>query len=112
MELNEYQRLANTTDQRPRPEGEGQDAQVEAALVFPLMGLASEVGSLLTQYKKRIRDGDAHELFGERVAEELGDIMWYVANLASKIGLDLEGVAALNLKRVTERWPAAGAPVP
>ena len=55
MNLDEYQERANQTDQRP-----GRD---EAALAFPLMGLASEVGSLLNQYKKRVRDGEAHALF-------------------------------------------------
>jgi NTP pyrophosphatase (non-canonical NTP hydrolase) len=108
MDLNEYQRRANTTDQRPARSDDDRDD----VLVFPLMGLASEVGSLVTQYKKRIRDGDAHALFTDRVAEELGDILWYVANLAHKLDLDLEDVAALNLRRITERWPAEGATVP
>ncbi len=104
VELNEYQEQANQTDQRP---GGGDDA-----LVFPLMGLASEVGSLVTQYKKRVRDGNAHALFSERANEELGDILWYLANLASKLDLELEGVAALNLRRIGERWPVEGAMVP
>lgn len=108
MELNEYQRLANQTDQRPV----GADGDEDSVLVFPLMGLASEVGSLITQYKKRVRDGDAHALFTDRVAEELGDVLWYLANLAAKLDLGLEDVAALNLKRITERWPVEGAAVP
>ena len=81
MELNEYQSLANRTDQRP-----GKDDQ---ALVFPLIGLASEVGSLTNQYKKRVRDGEAHSLFSDRVAIELGDILWYTSNLAAKLGFVL-----------------------
>ncbi len=104
MDLNEYQRLANETDQRP---GTG-----ESALMFPLMGLASEVGSLVTQFKKRVRDGDAHALFSERAAEELGDILWYVANVAGKLELELANVAELNLRRTRERWPTAGGSVP
>jgi len=100
VELNEYQQRANLTDQRA-----GDD---DAALMFPLMGLASEVGSLVTQFKKRVRDGDAHALFSERAAEELGDILWYVANLSHKLGFDLDGVAQLNLRRTSERWPAPG----
>jgi NTP pyrophosphatase (non-canonical NTP hydrolase) len=104
MELNEYQRRANLTDQR------GGDN--DQALMFPLMGLASEVGSLVTQFKKRVRDGDAHALFSERAAEELGDILWYVANLSFKLDLKLEGVAQLNLRRTSERWPAPGQSVP
>lgn len=76
------------------------------------MGLASEVGSLVTQFKKRVRDGDAHALFSERAAEELGDILWYVANLSFKLDLELDGVAQLNLRRTNERWPAPGQSVP
>jgi NTP pyrophosphatase (non-canonical NTP hydrolase) len=104
MDLNEYQRLANETDQRP---GAG-----ESALMFPLMGLASEVGALVTQFKKRVRDGDAHALFSERAAEELGDILWYVANVAGKLELELANVAELNLRRIRERWPSTGESVP
>lgn len=100
MDLNDYQREATRTDQRP-----GKD---EAALIFPLIGLASEIGSVLSQFKKRVRDGEAHALFSERIAEELGDILWYAANLASKLDLDLQSIAELNLRRTRERWPVEG----
>jgi NTP pyrophosphatase (non-canonical NTP hydrolase) len=100
MNLNDYQKEAKRTDQRP-----GND---EAALVFPMIGLASEVGSVVNQFKKRVRDGEAHALFSDRIAEELGDILWYVANLASKLNLDLDSIAALNLRRIGERWPEGG----
>lgn len=96
MELNEYQDLANQTDQRP-----GTD---ERALAFPVLGLASEVGSLVNQYKKRVRDGEAHELFGSKAVIELGDVLWYVANLAEKLGYKLQDVADQNLRRINERW--------
>jgi NTP pyrophosphatase (non-canonical NTP hydrolase) len=104
MHLDDYQREANLTDQRS-----GRD---EEALVFPLLGLASEVGSLVNQYKRRVRDGEAHALFSERVAEELGDVMWYVANLAGKLDFSLETIANLNLRRIRERWPIPDAPAP
>ena len=107
MELNDYQRRANRTDQRPLGSYDGETDR-ERALVFPLAGLSSEVGSLLNQYKKYIRDGDAHPLFSQRVKEELGDILWYVANLARKLDFDLEEVATLNLSRIAERWPEPG----
>jgi NTP pyrophosphatase (non-canonical NTP hydrolase) len=104
MELNEYQDKANRTDQRP-----GRDEQ---ALVFPLLGLASEVGSLINQYKKRVRDGEAHELFDRNAAAELGDVLWYVANLAAKLGFPLQEVANQNLQRINERWPTETAEEP
>ena len=65
MELNDYQREANRTDQRP---GAGTD---EGALLFPVIGLSSEVGSLVRHVKKRVRDGDAYELFAGEMTDEL-----------------------------------------
>lgn len=100
MDLDEYQDAANRTDQKPGTQ--------EEALAFPLLGLASEVGSLLNQYKKRVRDGEAHELFSARVADELGDVLWYVSNLSKKLGFNLNDIAARNLKRTRERWPSQG----
>lgn len=104
MELNEYQRLAALTDQRP--------GETEQALAFPLLGLASEVGALVNQYKKRVRDGDAHALFSERAAEELGDVLWYVSNLTGKLGITLEEIATINLRRTQERWPTGDGDTP
>jgi NTP pyrophosphatase (non-canonical NTP hydrolase) len=42
------------------------------------------------------------------MAEELGDVMWYVANLAEKLGLGLEEVAQRNLLKISGRWPRDG----
>ncbi|MGD9735951.1 MAG: nucleoside triphosphate pyrophosphohydrolase family protein [Solirubrobacterales bacterium] len=104
MEFNEFQREANRTDQRP-----GHD---EGALLFPVIGLSSEVGSLVRHVKKRLRDGDAHELFSDEMAEELGDVLWYVANLAEKLDLELEEVAERNLRKIRGRWPQHGQTLP
>jgi NTP pyrophosphatase (non-canonical NTP hydrolase) len=104
VELNDYQQRANRTDRRPARAEDNQDE----ALVWPLMGLASEVGSLVNQYKKRVRDGDAHDFFSDRVADELGDCLWYTANLATKLGLSLDDIACRNLQRTGERWAVGG----
>jgi NTP pyrophosphatase (non-canonical NTP hydrolase) len=104
MDLNDFQREANRTDQRPGNE--------EGALLFPVIGLSSEIGSLVRHVKKRLRDGDAHELFSDEMAEELGDVLWYVANLAEKLGLDLDEVARRNLRKVAGRWPMSGETLP
>lgn len=104
MDLNEFQREANRTDQRP-----GKD---EGALLFPVIGLGSEIGSLVRHVKKRLRDGDAHELFSDEMAEELGDVLWYVANLAEKLGLELDEVAQRNLRKIRGRWPQDGDTLP
>ena len=96
MDLLEFQERAAKTDQCPGNEG--------SAVVIPLMGLAGETGNLLTEYKKFIRDGAGHELFKDQVSEELGDALWYLANLATKFGLSLDEIASKNLEKVRNRW--------
>ena len=67
---------------------------IEKAELIPLLGLVGEVGSLLGEYKKLLRDGSIHQNFRDEVQEELGDVLWYVANVAEKFGLDLNDVAS------------------
>ncbi|MEZ6032013.1 MAG: nucleoside triphosphate pyrophosphohydrolase family protein [Planctomycetaceae bacterium] len=78
------------------------------AIIVPLLGLAGEVGTLLSEYKKFLRDGSAHLRFKEQVAEDLGDLLWYVSNVAGKFGLRLDEVARENLNKIGSRWPGAG----
>ena len=96
MDLSEYQRQAQSTDQMKGTTGD--------SLLVPLLGLAGEVGSLLVEYKKQLRDGPAHRMYQEQVGEELGDLLWYVANIASKHGLDLDMIARDNLRKTAARW--------
>jgi NTP pyrophosphatase (non-canonical NTP hydrolase) len=96
MDLRDYQERAKKTDRNP-----GMDEQ---ARMIPLAGLASETGELLGEYKKYLRDGESHKLFKERMAEEVGDLLWYVANVATKFGLDLAQVAEQNLAKCEGRW--------
>jgi NTP pyrophosphatase (non-canonical NTP hydrolase) len=96
MNFHAYQEAASRTDRNPSADGKG--------LMIPLLGLAGEAGELLSEYKKFLRDGDAHTLFKDRFAEEMGDILWYLANLATKLGLRLDQVAEQNLAKCQERW--------
>lgn len=96
MDLRTYQERAALTDRH--------SAKDESGMIIPLLGLAGEAGELLTEYKKRLRDGESHTQFRSRFAEELGDVLWYVANLASKLGFDLDQIADENLGKSQERW--------
>jgi NTP pyrophosphatase (non-canonical NTP hydrolase) len=96
MDLRTYQERAKKTDRNP-----GTDEQ---ARMIPLAGLASETGELLGEYKKYLRDGESHKLFKERLSEEVGDLLWYVANVATKFDLDLAKVAEQNLAKCDKRW--------
>ena len=88
MKFNKYQQEANRTDQQ---NGRALDS---FPTKVPMMGLAGETGQLLTEEKKRLRDGQPRRLFPERVTEELGDILWYLSNTAVRQDIPL-GEAAL-----------------
>jgi NTP pyrophosphatase (non-canonical NTP hydrolase) len=100
MDLHEFQVAAQETDQAP-----GSD---DKAIIVPLLGLAGEAGTLLTEYKKLLRDGPAYVSFRDQISEELGDVLWYVANLATKFDLDLRDIAAANLAKTVGRWGDPG----
>lgn len=96
MEFDDYQDQALRTERVPNQTG-----PVEA---IPFIGLAGETGELLNEYKKFLREGAAHKRFRERLAEELGDILWYLANAASKYDLRLSAIASQNLAKTKGRW--------
>jgi len=95
VELSEYQRLSRRTAEYPR----------EHWLTYPALGLAGEVGEVVEHAKKAIRD-DAGTVTDERreaMAKELGDVLWYVAQLASELELDLDEIASQNLQKLFSR---------
>jgi NTP pyrophosphatase (non-canonical NTP hydrolase) len=102
MNFADYQTSAQETDQVRGNDGD--------AIMVPLLGMAGEVGSLATEYKKHLRDRDSHHMFREHVSEELGDILWYLANVATKFSLSLDDIAGKNLNKTRSRWRSTGVP--
>lgn len=90
MDFNEYQRAAAKTAIYPGIANE--------ALSYLALGLASEAGEVAGKIKKRIRDG--YEL---TTSYELGDCLWYVAQLATELGVPLENIANHNLDKLSKR---------
>lgn len=103
MDFHAYQVAALGTDQTPADHVHG-DPPTGPEIMVPLLGLAGEAGELLSEYKKYLRDGPSYKLFNERVGEELGDLLWYMSNIASKLGLDLDKIARNNLTKCRNRW--------
>lgn len=104
MELSDYQEWAAQTDQHPREIDLQDKSPPTKSETIPLLGLIGEVGSLAVEYKKLLRDGAIHSQYREKLAEELGDILWYVADVATKAGLRLEDIAAENLRKTQDRF--------
>jgi NTP pyrophosphatase (non-canonical NTP hydrolase) len=95
MDLAEYQKLSRRTAEYPR----------EAWLAYPALGLSGEAGEVAEHAKKAIRD-DGGQVTDERraaMAKELGDVLWYVAQLASELELNLDEIAQANLDKLLSR---------
>jgi NTP pyrophosphatase (non-canonical NTP hydrolase) len=73
--------------------------------IYPTLGLSGEAGEVSEKIKKVLRDkgGIIDETTKQEIAKELGDVMWYLAQIASELGLSLEDIANGNLKKLFSR---------
>jgi len=95
MTLKEYQALAQRT---AKTDGDEDKRRMIAGL-----GLGGELGEFLELIKKSIAHG--HEIKAAEFANELGDVLWYLAEAASAYGLDLGQIAADNILKLQARYP-------
>jgi NTP pyrophosphatase (non-canonical NTP hydrolase) len=74
-------------------------------LSYTVLGLCGEAGEVANEVKKIDRDDGAvlSEERRERIADELGDVLWYVAAVARELRIELEDVAKNNLTKLKER---------
>lgn len=74
-------------------------------IYYPAMGLVGEAGEVINKVKKVMRD-DADVLTDEKreqIAQEIGDVLWYSAQLATELGMNLSEIASHNLKHLYDR---------
>lgn len=96
MQLHDYQEAARATALYPN---------IKGCALYPILGLCGEAGEVAEKMKKILRDhsgvmSPAHK--GE-IAKELGDVLWYLTNIAVDLGFSLEAIARMNLEKLTSR---------
>lgn len=95
LTMNQYQNLANRTS--------GAGKQGERRQIIAALGLAGEAGEFANMIKKLTAHG--HPITVDELAEELGDVLWYLAEAASASGLTLNDIAAMNVEKLRRRYP-------
>ncbi|GBD34495.1 hypothetical protein HRbin35_00219 [bacterium HR35] len=96
MDFKTYQKLSRKTAKYP---------QIGKRFIYPLLGLAGETGEVFEKFKKLFRDrkGKINKDFLDDIEYEFGDILWYLSNLASDLGLSLEKIAKKNIEKIFDR---------
>ena len=96
MTFEEYQKESRRTALYPNKDNN---------FVYPTLGLSGEAGEVAEKIKKVLRDkgGVMDDATREEIKKELGDVLWYVAQIASELGLSMEDIADTNIKKLLSR---------
>lgn len=97
MELNEYQKKAISTAVYPK----------KYKIIYPAMGVGDEAGEVLGKVKKWMRGDDGKGKMSaerkEKITDEMGDVLWYLAVLASDLGVSFDDIAKANVNKLQLR---------
>jgi len=95
MEINEFQQRSTRTLNRALSDSE--------QLLNQVIGLVGEAGEVLDLLKKHRYQG--HDLNKKKLAEELGDVFYYLAGIATSVNIELDKVAQGNIDKLLKRYP-------
>ena len=95
MNMQDYQTQATKTAIYPECE----------IVVYPALGLVSEAGEVAGKVKKVLRDKNGHfdPVERQKIAEEVGDVLWYIAALCTDLDIGMETIAQRNLDKLNSR---------
>jgi NTP pyrophosphatase (non-canonical NTP hydrolase) len=96
MNFEEYQKKSRKTAVYPK---------IGADFVYPALGLGDEAGEVLGKIKKIFRDknGIVDDAAKDEIKKELGDVLWYLAQLSTELDLSLDDIAEANIKKLQSR---------
>lgn len=96
MNFNEYQEKSRKTALYPDKDNN---------FIYPTLGLSGEAGEVAEKIKKVIRDknGVIDDETREEIEKELGDVLWYVSQIATELGLSLDEIGEKNIEKLYSR---------
>lgn len=96
MDFNDYQTKSRHTATYPI---------IGHRVIYPTLGLANEAGEVAGKIKKVFRDkeGQISEEWREALKAELGDVLWYLAQVATELDLSLDDIAESNISKLYDR---------
>ena len=107
MKFSEYQEEAGKTAQYPDMFlfNGNLNLDVNVGYLYPVLGLCGEAGEVAEKVKKIIRnkEGFCEQKDWDEVKKELGDVLWYVAEICRALGFKMEDVAQMNLDKLKDR---------
>ena len=96
MDFAQYQEKAKQTAKYP---------VIGHRVIYPTLGLTNEAGEVAGKIKKIFRDKGG--VFGDSeiaaLRAELGDVLWYLAQVSTELGLSLDEIAEHNIEKLLDR---------
>jgi NTP pyrophosphatase (non-canonical NTP hydrolase) len=77
--------------------------EFESRLAIAALGIAGEAGEVADYIKKVV--GHGHEMDRKKLTKEVGDVLWYAAEICSILGVSMGSVARQNINKLNERYP-------
>ena len=106
MDFDEYQNRAGALAEYPEIYVKDKNGEmIRADYIYPTLGLCGESGEVAEKIKKIVRNDEGVIFSGKQdeVKKELGDVLWYLQQLATEFKLDLEDVAVGNIEKLEDR---------
>ena len=97
MDFKEYQNKAKKTAAYPN---------IGKNIIYPTLGLVGEAGEVANKVKKILRDDNGVITKDKRedIKKELGDVLWYISQMAGELKFSLEDIAKANIEKLSSRF--------
>lgn len=97
--------MMNFTDYQTKSRATAKYPVIGHGVIYPTLGLVNEAGEVAGKIKKvfRDKDGEISAETREALKAELGDVLWYISQVATELDLSLDEIAEANIAKLLDR---------